>query len=114
MGAERFSVPLYAMPKSKFQSHHVDRRRFITLSTATLGALVLRPTAARELGDPRRPYGERSPFERSTRTFGRSVTPGTGSSRTPLQDLYGTITPSALHFERHHSGVPKIDRLFSR
>jgi len=26
-----------------------------------------------------------------------------------LQDLYGTITPSALHFERHHSGVPKID-----
>lgn len=31
------------------------------------------------------------------------------SSRTPLQDLYGTITPSALHFERHHGGVPVID-----
>ena len=38
-----------------------------------------------------------------------SATPATGSSRTPLQDLYGIITPSALHFERHHAGVPQID-----
>ena len=30
------------------------------------------------------------------------------SSRTPLQDLQGTITPSDLHFERHHAGVPDI------
>ena len=30
------------------------------------------------------------------------------SSRTPLQDLMGTITPSDLHFERHHAGVPEI------
>jgi sulfane dehydrogenase subunit SoxC len=97
------------MPKSRFQSHCIDRRRFIALGAAGLGALALRPGAARELGDPRRPYGERSPFEQTTRTFGTSVTPGTGSSRTPLQNLYGTITPSALHFERHHSGVPKID-----
>jgi sulfane dehydrogenase subunit SoxC len=94
---------------AKSNSHHLDRRRFISLGAAGLGALVLRPAAARELGDPRRSYGERSPFEHSVRTFGASVTPGTGSSRTPLQDLCGTITPSALHFERHHSGVPKID-----
>lgn len=33
----------------------------------------------------------------------------TGSSLTPLQDLTGTITPSDLHFERHHSGVPELD-----
>jgi sulfane dehydrogenase subunit SoxC len=33
----------------------------------------------------------------------------TGSSLTPLQDLTGTITPSDLHFERHHSGVPALD-----
>jgi sulfane dehydrogenase subunit SoxC len=33
----------------------------------------------------------------------------TGSSRAPLQDLVGIITPSSLHFERHHSGVPTID-----
>ncbi|MFB2118166.1 sulfite dehydrogenase [Parapedobacter sp. 2B3] len=31
------------------------------------------------------------------------------SSRSPLQDFYGIITPSDLHFERHHGGVPAID-----
>ena len=36
-------------------------------------------------------------------------TAGSGSSRTPLQYLDGIITPSRLHFERHHSGVPEID-----
>ena len=35
--------------------------------------------------------------------------PGTGVSLTPLQDMYGIITPSALHFESHHAGVPSID-----
>jgi len=35
--------------------------------------------------------------------------PGTGSSRTPIQFLEGTITPNGLHFERHHNGVPDID-----
>jgi sulfane dehydrogenase subunit SoxC len=63
----------------------------------------------RSLGDPRRPYGDRSTFETSGRFFRESITPATGSSRTPLQDLYGIITPSSLHFERHHAGVPKID-----
>lgn len=87
----------------------INRREFITLGAAGIGAVALQPAGARELGDGRRPYGERSPFEQAARSFGTSVTPGTGSSRTPLQDLYGTITPSSLHFERHHSGVPKID-----
>ena len=31
------------------------------------------------------------------------------STQTPLQDLNGIITPSDLHFERHHAGVPAID-----
>ena len=66
--------------------------------------------AGRELGEPRRPYGERAAAEQgSTRFFGASATPGTGASRTPLQDSMGIITPSSLHFERHHSGVPTID-----
>ena len=30
------------------------------------------------------------------------------SSRTPLADLMGTITPADLHFERHHAGIPDI------
>jgi sulfane dehydrogenase subunit SoxC len=62
-----------------------------------------------KLGASRRAYGERSPFEKSVRYFGSSSTRATGSSRTPLQDLYGIITPSSLHFERHHAGVPQID-----
>jgi sulfane dehydrogenase subunit SoxC len=61
------------------------------------------------LGAPRRPYGERSPQETSVRSFRPGTTPATGSSRTPLQDTHGIITPSSLHFERHHSGVPQID-----
>ena len=32
-------------------------------------------------------------------------TTGTGSSRTPLELLDGIITPSRLHFERHHNGI---------
>jgi sulfane dehydrogenase subunit SoxC len=31
------------------------------------------------------------------------------NSKTPLQSLFGTITPSDLHFERSHSGTPAID-----
>lgn len=50
--------------------------------------------------------GTRAPGEqprRLLRTLALS-----SSSRTPLQDLHGTITPSDLHFERHHAGVPDI------
>ncbi len=52
------------------------------------------------------PLGERSPFETPSRApFGETV----GSSYTPLQDLTGVITPSDLHFERHHAGIPALD-----
>ena len=57
------------------------------------------------------PYGLPSKREEKVqRTF--TLQPGralTGSSRTPLQQLAGTITPNGLHFERHHNGVPDID-----
>ena len=33
----------------------------------------------------------------------------TGVACTPLQDQHGIITPSSLHFERHHNGVPALD-----
>jgi sulfane dehydrogenase subunit SoxC len=83
----------------------------VTMGAAGVGVLSMRANiaTARELGAGRRPYGERSTFEKSERSFGSSVTPGTGSSTTPLQDLHGIITPSSLHFERHHAGVPEID-----
>ena len=47
--------------------------------------------------------GQRSPFVTPRRD------PSSTSSRTPLQELRGTITPADLHFERHHGGVPAID-----
>jgi sulfane dehydrogenase subunit SoxC len=54
-------------------------------------------------GTPPGMLGTRSAFEHPLKK------PSDTSSRTPLQDLYGTITPSDLHFERNHGGVPLID-----
>jgi sulfane dehydrogenase subunit SoxC len=109
-----------------YPSRKLDRRRFLVSGVAgTLAAAACRDhtppkvesttappgsTPPSSLGAGRRPYGERSRFETAARTFKADApTPGTGSSRTPLQDALGIITPSALHFERHHSGVPAID-----
>jgi len=50
--------------------------------------------------------GSRSPFFNPKRSPAGDIT---GSSRTPLQDLTGTITPSDLHFTRIHAGIPAID-----
>lgn len=47
--------------------------------------------------------GSRSPFEKPERISFNTA------SLTPLQDLYGTITPADLHYERHHAGIPAID-----
>ena len=56
-------------------------------------------------------YGQPSPFEsKVVRVFPPPPNPaGVGSSRTPLHMLEGIITPSGLHFERSHSGIPEID-----
>ena len=55
-------------------------------------------------GHPASAVGTRSPFEMPERkALGGAI------SFTPLQDLYGTITPADLHFERHHAGIPEID-----
>jgi len=55
-------------------------------------------------GRPSRALGQRAAAEKPQRQ-----PRGATSSGTPHQDLYGTITPSDLHFERHHGGVPEID-----
>ena len=60
------------------------------------------PTKVR--GRPSRALGQRAPTEKPQRQ-----PRGAASSGTPHQDLYGTITPADLHFERHHGGVPEID-----
>lgn len=87
-----------------------SRRQFVGLSTmSTLVASALGQDVVHEAGAPRRSYGERSSFERAGRYFAPGAYGGTGAARTPLQDLYGIITPSALFFERLHAGVPTID-----
>ena len=90
----------------------LKRRAFLTAGAATsISAATLRPdeSVARELGAGRSGYSERAQYETSQRLIAAGSPPGTGSSRTPLQDLHGIITPSSLHFERHHSGIPAID-----
>ena len=47
--------------------------------------------------------GSRSPFEKPERLIYNIA------STTPLQDLYSTITPADLHYERHHAGIPAIN-----
>jgi sulfane dehydrogenase subunit SoxC len=90
----------------------MSSRRQMLRTGAALGGTLLaqRETASgAELGTPLGPYGERSPYEKATRWRRDSKTPETGSSFTPLADMVGTLTPSSLHYERHHSGIPPID-----
>lgn len=98
----------------------ISRRSLLAGAAGVLGAQALQqaglgreqgaaappavpPDATKVPGAPMRELGQRSPFQQPRRIVGQD------SSLTPLQDLYGIITPSDLHFERHHAGVPAID-----
>jgi sulfane dehydrogenase subunit SoxC len=65
----------------------------------TQGAPILSP-----------PYGHPSPFEKNVirRQRVRTPTQTASTTLTPLQDLFGVVTPNGLHFERIHGGVPAI------
>lgn len=112
------------------ERQEVNRRTFLagSASLMALGAAGLvfgHANASAQMSNPMRvpgslprPYGERSPFENLTRLGGAGPgaphgwganAPNNFNSLTPLQDLYGIITPASLHFERHHNGVPAID-----
>jgi len=94
------------------KEHTRSRRWFLGLGAAWSAALVAcraksdATTAAAEpkaLGATVSPYGSRSKFEKTARFFNQNtkVPLEEASSRTPLHDTYGIITPSSLHFERH-------------
>ena len=97
----------------------LTRRTLLATAAAGLGTAMVRgdaeaaPAAATATGtsdDERRlvsDLGQRSPHEKPRRLVG-NVLPSS-ASKTPLQDLDGIITPSDLHYERHHTGVPTID-----
>jgi len=99
--------------------HNRSRRWFLGFGAAWSAAVVAcrgkagdaPPAEPRALGAAVSPYGSRSRFEKTSRYFNQNtkVPLEEASSRTPLHDTYGIITPSSLHFERHHSGVPEID-----
>ena len=100
----------------------LDRRLFLKRSLSFSTAVLIAPNVLADTEDTRsawmqKPgapfsnYGQPSPYEQATIrwTMGNSMAPGNGVSWTPLHKLEGMITPSGLHFERHHNGVPKID-----
>ena len=103
--------------------HGVSRRRFLTASAGIAGAAAAGKAAADTLADvpPRDPgdalsaYSSRSQYAQISRIpeagpGQRNVDPADAiNSKTPLDKLVGSITPSDLHYERSHSGVPDLD-----
>ena len=105
----------------------LHRRIFLTQGIALIGAgglTVLSAGSAAAADPPGIPpwtlapgagmsgYGGPAKYEDKVQRTGIGSQPGTtgsGASRTPLERLNGIITPSGLHFERHHGGVPDID-----
>ena len=96
------------------KSKKVSRRTVLASAAGAIGSGVLAGTAGtQESQDPTKvqgrlasELGSRSPHEEIQRIPYRSTRT---SSHTPLQDLEGIMTPSDLHFERHHAGIPEID-----
>lgn len=102
------------MSTRKRGSQRPSRRAFLGLAGAA-AASSLHPAARaqttdaiRDLGETPSEYGRPSAFEDSKR-WSRAPDATASSSNTPLADLEGIVTPSGLHFERHHTGVPAID-----
>lgn len=96
-----------------------NRRQAIKaiFASAIAGTSLLKAASASEyinteplsLGYPvaAKPYGMPSPFESNLQrrqSPGLTQTNEASVSFAPLQSLFGIITPSGLHFERHHSG----------
>ncbi|MDX6748853.1 sulfite dehydrogenase [Geminicoccaceae bacterium 1502E] len=102
----------------------LSRRKLLSVGSGSVaGGLVAHPAIAGSLADvPQRGVGvpvgatsERSEFVELARIT--EATPGKRNvdpldainSKTPLHKLDGTITPSDLHYERSHSGIPSLD-----
>lgn len=115
------------MKKDKFNPDYsarnglLDRRSFLKASIASGSGMMIAGAHASEdkiraswMGMPGEGMGESGPseYERHIKRANIGSQPGTvgsGASRTPIQFLDGIITPSRLHFERHHSGIPNIN-----
>ena len=107
------------------------RRDFLRKAFLTASATMAAPAVARAAveGDPAilelphwsttlglpvaaNPYGMPSQYERGLQrreSPGLTRVGGSSVAFTPLQGLFGIITPSGLHFERHHQGWHDVD-----
>jgi sulfane dehydrogenase subunit SoxC len=133
MRSNRFlqAAPEGFLTREQVKAVHGGRRGFLGAAFATAASAMAVASAARAqsnpvagLGDPNilnlpdhskslgqgvaaRGYGVPSAYEKNLQ---RRESPGltrvsqSGVSFAPLQGLFGIITPSGLHFERHHQG----------
>lgn len=111
------------MPRTLPEAESLSRRHFLTASAGAAGGLVAGPAAAETLADvpPREPgddltaYSARSPYVQIARVpeagpGQRNVDASAAiNSKAPLDKFVGAITPSDLHYERSHAGVPDLD-----
>lgn len=128
-------APENFLSETQVEAVAAGRRDFLRKSFLAAGAVAAAPFAARasegdsailqnppwttSLGQPvaARPYGLPSKFESQLlrrESPGLARVGGASVSFTPLQGLFGIITPSGLHFERHHQGWHEIDPAMHR
>ncbi|MGH7710390.1 MAG: molybdopterin-dependent oxidoreductase, partial [Gemmatimonadaceae bacterium] len=102
----------------------LTRRELLATTATALSAAALVPTAdqaslgtpspdpaipadpTKAPGPPTSAASARSPFVQMARTPTGATA---GSSLAPIHLMNGTVTPTDLHFERHHAGVALID-----
>jgi sulfane dehydrogenase subunit SoxC len=119
-----------------FEEARHDRRSFIRRAFAAAGAAVAAPAALAQSAVPPAAggdqnilelpehskglgqavvtdaYGKPSRFEQNVQrrqSPGLTQTAQASVSFAPLQSLFGIVTPSGLHFERHHQGWWDVD-----
>jgi sulfane dehydrogenase subunit SoxC len=120
------------VPAGQVRPAAEDRRGFLKKSLSLTGGAVAALAGAglaRAQGDPAilklpahstglgqpvaaRGYGMPSEFEKNLQrreSPGLTRAPQSSVAFTPLQGLFGIITPNGLHFERHHQGWWDID-----
>ena len=123
-------APENFLSEEQIKAVGAGRRDFLRKSFIAAGAAMGAPLAARAAeGDPAilnlpewtttlgqsvavRPYGVPSKYENNVirrESPGLTRVGAASVSFCPLQSLFGIITPSGLHFERHHQGWHDID-----
>lgn len=116
-------------PSKSATAGATSRRNFLRASIAAGGTLAAGGSLARAESDPAitevqewarvpgegvdaSPYGLPSPYESDVvrrHVEWLTYSPQASVNFTPLHELDGIITPNGLCFERHHSGIAKVD-----